>query len=144
MKLLSYNKKKLIILTITEIVLFVIIVGTTIVTFNYMFELTFNEFTGPWIGDKYTEIASKYNIPLMNALCTIGNILLILWLLVNGIRFVIIKPKYKLIFGIGVALLFAGLWCFFSINIPITIAWILMGLSIVPIIYSHKLDKEDF
>ena len=108
MKLVSYNKKKLIILSITEVVLFVIIVGTTIVTFNYMFELTFNEFTGPWIGNNYTEITSKYNIPLMNALCTIGNISLILWLLVNGIRFAIIKPKYKLISGIGVAILFAG------------------------------------
>lgn len=141
--LFEYSKKKLIILTILEVVFLLVGILMSVITFKYTFELALNDFTGPWIGNTLQDITTRYNVPLMNTLSMIGNISLLLWFFANGIRFAIIKPKYKIIFGIGAAMLFAGLWCFFSINIPIVIAWILMGLSLVPIIYSHKIDKEE-
>lgn len=143
MKLFTYNKKKLIIVTITEVILLAVIISTAALTFDYAVEVALNGFTSPWLGDNSAEIASKYNVSLMNALSLVSNVSLIMWSLVNVFRFIIIKPKYKLFCGIGVAIGILAVLLFSNISIPNTISWVLFLIAAGFIIYSHKIDKEE-
>ena len=143
MKLFTYNKKKLIIVTITEVILLAVIISTAALTFDYAVEVALNGFTSPWLGDNSAEIASKYNVSLMNALSLVSNVSLIMWSLVNVFRFIIIKPKYKLFCGIGVAIDILAVLLFSNISIPNTISWVLFLIAAGFIIYSHKIDKEE-
>ena len=143
MKLFAYNKKKLIILTIAEVILLAIVISTAALTFDYAVEVALNGFTSPWLGDNSAEIASKYNVSLMNTLSLVSNVSLIMWILVNIFRFIIIKPKYKLFCGIGLAIGVVAVMLFTNISIPNTISWVLFLVAAGFIIYSHRIDKEE-
>ena len=134
------SKKKLLIgLTITELVLLAIVIGTAIATFDYNMDVAINEYAAPWIGDHSAEIMAYYNMPLMNALSRIGNAALILWIIANGVRFAFIKPKYKIFAICGVIALAIAI---FSIGHTV-LEIICLILAVGLLGYSHKIDKEE-
>ena len=133
------KRKSLILLTILEGIVLIICIIAYALTFNYMTEVTLNNFTAPWIGT--SDLSTKYNIALMNFLITVGDVGTMAFLLINIFRFILIKFKYKMIFLASIITFVANYILYFKIHIDI-VFFVFLIASLIGYIYSHKIDKN--
>ena len=134
------RRKTLIVLTTLEVVLFLVTLYIMGITSSYNFDVALESFTEPWLGSRADAIENRYNVSLMQTLNIICEITGLLWILSNGIRFVLIKPIRRWYFIIGVLLFFMG--GFFA-QMTYGISMIGMFAGFYYIALSHKLDKYE-
>ncbi len=145
---LRKKAKVLRVLTILEIIFITLMFVSFIGTFEYTFDLAFNDITQPWLGDNTTDLSTKYNIALMDFLGYLGTIAFIMFLAVNIVRFILISKKYKLYFVVGILSLIASfIGCGINAQMNSGILSVCIGvwfiLGVYGIVYSHKTEKVE-